>query len=179
MPTSTRDLALAVVFATRVTSGIDIFLGRLDRPYVTDTFDPGQGVELKWRELDGMTQPDDLARALRSELPLTRQRIQASNRPGASVAATAIDVIAVLLDDSLDDRQRVAAVAGSALRVALEMDRTAVRPPIGRRTWSAFELHGQADLADLVDDATEGFLLSSSTNCARRPGRSRWCTAGR
>lgn len=159
VPTSSREFALAVAFAARVTSGLPTFLGRLDKPFATDTFDPKQGVELKWRQLNGMNQPDDLEELLKAQLPLTKERINASNRRGADVAAAAIDVISALLDNSIDDAQRCTTVAGLALRVAMEMDRSAVRPPGGQRSWAAFELRGQADLFEFVLDAAEGFSL--------------------
>jgi hypothetical protein len=155
VPAFDREFALAVAFADRVTAGLSIHLEWLDRPFITDTFDPSQGVQLNWRRLNGMTQPDDLERLLKSQLPLTKERIEASNQAGASVAAAAIDVIVTLLDDFPDEVQRCAAVAGSALRVAMEMDRTAAHPPNGQRSWAAFELRGQADLVDFVADMAE------------------------
>ena len=74
------ESALAVAFAERVRSVVSIFLERLDRPYATDTFDPVQGIELRWRQLNGMTQPPDLQRLLEAQLPLTRERIRSSGR---------------------------------------------------------------------------------------------------
>lgn len=146
-----------MAFTTRVSSLLTIFLGRLDRPFNTDTLDPKQGVELKWRELTGMTQPDDLETLLTTELPRMKDRVLASGRPGAGAAATTIDVILTLLDRSIDELERCTRIAGSALRVAIEMDRAAAAPPAGQRSWAAFELRGQADLVDQVADAAGGF----------------------
>jgi hypothetical protein len=151
-----RDAALAVAFADRVTAVLSIFLGRLDSPFGTDTFDPGQGIQLRWRQLNGMTQPPDLQRLLEAQLPRTRDRIRSSGRPGASAAAAAVEVILVLLDDSVGDVLRCAAVAESAVRVATEMDRVAARPPGDQLSWAEFERRGQADLIGFVAGAPDG-----------------------
>ncbi len=152
-----REPAISVSCATPVTSLLAIFLGWLDRPFGTDTLDPEQGVELKWRELNGMTQPDELATHLKANLPSVRERIVTSDRPGSAAAAAAIDVISILLDDSIDEVERCSRIAGQALRVALEMDRASAVVPRNQRSWAAFELRAQADLFDQVAGAGEGF----------------------
>jgi hypothetical protein len=151
-----RELALSVATADRVSSVLAIFLGRLDGLLLTDTFDPRQGVALRWRELGGMTQPGELLDHLRAELPSLRDRVSASGLAGSAVAAAALDVIGALTDDP-DDPERFARITGHALRVASELDRASVAPPRGHRTWAAFEVRSQADIADLLTGAPEKF----------------------
>jgi hypothetical protein len=151
------ELALSVATADRVSALLPIFLGRLDAPYSTDTFDPKQGVGLRWRELSDMTQPNDLIDHINAELPALREKVRASGRPGAAAATTALDVIGALLDEDVDELERISRIAGLALRVAAELDHESVVPPEGQRTWVAFELWCQADTADLLAGASDGF----------------------
>ncbi|GAA2517294.1 hypothetical protein [Winogradskya humida] len=151
------EFILSVAIATRVTSLLPIFLGRLDRPYVSDTFDPKQGVESGWCELTGMGRSEELDSLLRGRLPSVKEQIAASGRHGAAAAAAAIDVIAALLADVGDEAERCSRVVGLALRVAIEMDRASADLPADGRSWAAFELRGQAYLFDLVSEAAGEF----------------------
>ncbi|GAA2571096.1 hypothetical protein GCM10010435_51650 [Winogradskya consettensis] len=152
-----REFVLSLAIATRVTSLLAIFLGRLDDPFASDTFDPKQGVESGWRELAGMGRSDELDSLLKDRLPVVKERIRASGRPGSAAAAAAIDVITALMTNVHDDAERCSSVAGLALRVAIEMDRAAADLPAEGLSWVAFELRGQAALFDLVTGAAGDF----------------------
>ncbi len=73
-----EELMISVAFATRVTSVLVIVLGRLYKEFFTDTLDPKQGVEMKWRELAGKGHSSELQQHLVEELPLLRGRIGAA-----------------------------------------------------------------------------------------------------
>lgn len=158
-PLTDREAALAVAFATRVTSVLAIILGRLDGPSATDTFDPQSGVESRWGELTGLAPSNRLRRHVLVQLPAVKARILSSGSSGADASAAAIDVISILLDEKLDQMEQCCRIAGAALRVALEMDHTSAAPPDSQTSWIAFELRGQAELADFAVSASDSTAL--------------------
>ncbi|MEU8158330.1 hypothetical protein AB0B94_32130 [Micromonospora sp. NPDC048986] len=165
-----EELLVSVAAATRVTSLLPIFLERLDRPFATDTLDPKQGVELRWRELTGFAQSGALEMHLKDSFRLFTERIRASSRPGFQAAAAAIDVISTLLDRSVDDVERCCTIAGQALRIAMEMDRASAPLPDSQQSWAAFELRAQARVFELVAGSTAGFSPQFIDNVREEAG---------
>src|SRR5690348_2045457 len=123
-PPSAED-ALSVAFATRVTAVLSTFLGRLEGSSSGETFDPQSAVQMRWRQLGGSQESAELVSSLDRNVPEVAGRIGASTLPAASVASAAIDVITMLLDDSVTAADRPARLSGLGLRLAMEMDRTA------------------------------------------------------
>ncbi|SCE73103.1 hypothetical protein GA0070618_0494 [Micromonospora echinospora] len=149
------DSSLSVAVATRVTSVIPVFFGRLAGVAYSDTFDINQGIESKWRELGGAPPSGDLEQQVVANLPRFRDRALGSGVAGAAVVAAAIDVVTALLAPLEEGRDRLPQVSAGALRVALGMDGISP-PPTGATSWLAFELRGQAELVDLVGPRGEG-----------------------
>lgn len=159
---------LSVASADRVTGLLSIFLGRLDRPLGTETFDPKQGVEMRWRELTGAPPSGKLVRLLEKKAPGLRETVLTAPLPGAGAAAAAIDVISALHDDSGDDLEGLSRISGLALRVAMEMDGTPAPAPDGQSSWAAYELRSQAGLFDLFTEVTAASVDQLRTESGMR-----------
>ncbi|GAA0239917.1 hypothetical protein [Cryptosporangium japonicum] len=157
----THDLVLATAFGARTLGGLPIFLERMWHPHATDTVDPGQAVELRWRQLSGLDSPE-LAAALRVEIPPIQESVKRSALPGAAVASASLDVCLYFLGDTVSSAE----AAGLALAVAGEMDRTGAAPPAGGDSWAAHEARGQADVVDSLP-RTDGALSAEDVSDIR------------
>ncbi|MEH0937644.1 hypothetical protein [Micromonospora psammae] len=144
----TRCLAVAAV--NRVSSVVPIFFGRLAGLSNTDRADGTQGVHLVWRELGGQPRADALRRQVRSTLPQLRGVAARSGMRGAAAVVSALDAISVLIEEPVDAPDHLRRSLAASLGVALDFDLLAVPAPAGRSSWLAHELHGQAELCELL-----------------------------
>ncbi|MGC4810168.1 hypothetical protein ACLQ29_06515 [Micromonospora sp. DT228] len=153
-PAKFASLCLSTSVANRVSVVVSLFFGHLAGIYNTDQFDVQQGVELRWRELGGHGRSRSQRRAVTSHLPEFRQQASASPIRGATAVLPALDAIAALVDEEMDERERLKLVVAHAFGVALEFDLLGVPAPEGAATWAGFELRGQAAIFDALSPSS-------------------------
>ncbi|MFI7578766.1 hypothetical protein [Micromonospora sp. NPDC049497] len=84
---------------------MSIFFGRMAGLANTDQADVTQGVELVWRELGGPPKATALRRVVRLDIPQFRRRAAESGIRGAAAVVSALDAIAVLIEESADSHE--------------------------------------------------------------------------
>ncbi|MEV0725911.1 hypothetical protein AB0I37_24415 [Micromonospora purpureochromogenes] len=134
---------------------MSIFFGRMAGLANTDQADVTQGVQLVWRELGGQPKATALRRVVRLDIPQFRRRAVESGVRGAAAVVSALDAIAVLIEESADSQERLRRSMGAALGVAMDFDSLAVPPPAGQPSWMAYELRGQAELFEMLPISAE------------------------
>lgn len=152
---SLADTWIATAVANRVAALLPIFFGHSAGLRNTDTFDVKQGVELVWRELAGQPRAETLRRAVRSRLPDMRRVADEYRLHGGTIAASAINAVDALTDEQITARDRLCRTLAAALEVALGLDASTVPPPDGYHNWTTYELHGQAELFELLSRGLE------------------------